>query len=198
MARVSRVRGYVEEMKKKGVLRKIDEAIFLKQGVVFIACADSNRFWDWYCHMVSLVDNPKLVHTISDNGGALQIVLDPVRRIKILQSAEKALIAKGFRKVVILSHLFCLIAKEESIIPDKAIGMTVEAAAIALDYFNLNPLLKGKVEVFPHYHIDYGDDLALANGEKLMETYSVNEFSEYNLELPELSDQKGCIAFTNP
>ena len=33
MARASRVRGYVEEMKKKGALRKIDEAIFLKYRV---------------------------------------------------------------------------------------------------------------------------------------------------------------------
>lgn len=167
------IREYVEKLKSEGILQKIQKEDFNEQRAVFIPCGDMDRYDDWYSHMKLLLG--RAPHSLSQNGGALQVTLNPVRKQIFLEDAEDALVAKGTDKIVTLAHWPCLIAGKYNMLPDEVIRRTINAAAIFRGYFNSHARFQMKpIKVFAHFHADYENE-TLVQFDRPMETYAINE-----------------------
>jgi len=182
------IREYVEKLKGEGILQKISQADFNEPRAIFIPCADMDRYDDWYSHMKFLFGRPP--HPLSQNGGALQITLNPLRKMIFIEDAEDALIAKKANQIVVLSHWPCLIAGKHNMFPDEVIRRTVNAAALVRGYFNSHQKFQmNPIRVFAHFHADYEDALIQSEIDRPMETYSINEQTFLKQGLPDPLNQ---------
>lgn len=176
------IREYVEKLKKEGILQKVSQSDFDEPRAIFIPCADMDRYDDWYSHMKFLLGRPP--HPLSQNGGALQITLNPLRKMIFIEDAEDALIAKDANQIVVLSHWPCLIARKNNMLPDEVIRRTINAAAIIRGHFNSLARFQMKpIKVFAHFHADY--ECGIETPDRPMETYSIIEQTFLKQGLPD-------------